>query len=104
MATIQLLAVQAHGICCHWVNTCFTDEDLAENNEGDSSSNDGGGDPDDITDPDFVPDNDDGNCFISEEEMYPWWSVDLGSTEQIGRVEVSAGAIDGKQIICGLFD
>ena len=70
--------------------------DTTDGGDGDSSSNGGGGDPDDLTDPDFEVKDDDSNCFISNEEAFPWYSVDMGQTNTISRVLLTAGNIDRK--------
>ena len=72
------------------------DKDEAEGKEGDSSTDAGKGDPDDVTDPDEEPADDDSNCFESKKENNPWWAVDLGKLTKIGRVKVRAGKINGE--------
>ena len=71
-------------------------DNVIEDGDGDSSTNGGGGDPDDITNPGFQPDDDDSNCFISEEEDFPWYSVDMGQQTTIGRVMLQSGKVNGK--------
>ena len=71
-------------------------DDTTDGGDGDSSSNGGGGDPDDLTNPDFEPEDDDSNCFVSNEEGFPWYSVDMGRTNTIDRVMLTAGTNDGK--------
>ena len=72
--------------------------DATDGGDGDSSSNGGGGDPDEVTGPDFEPEDDDSNCFISAAEDFPWYSVDMGQTNTISVVKLTAGNLEG--IIC----
>ena len=96
--SVQLLQVHVTILAFHnsWLIHHFSEPDEAEDKDGDSSSNGGKGDPDDVTDPDVEPKDDDSNCFETKNEDFPWWSGDLGKAIKIGRVKVRAGKIKGK--------
>lgn len=48
------------------------------------------------------PEDSDRNCYQTEVENYPWWSVDLGQAWDIASVEIESGSTDG-QFTCWLF-
>ena len=77
--------------------------DATDGGDGDSSSNGGGGDPDEVTDPDFEPEDDDSNCFISNEENFPWYAVDMGQIYTISRVLLTAGNVECKLEFCEAY-
>ena len=57
--------------------------DGSSGKKGEGSSNGGGGDPKDVTDPDTD------TCFYTKKEDHPYWSVDLGKMERVMRVIVT---------------
>ena len=77
--------------------------DATDGGDGDSSSNNGGGDPDEVTGPDFEPEDDDSNCFISNEENFPWYAVDMGQIYTISRVLLTAGNVECKLEFCEAY-
>ena len=79
------------------------EKDEAEDKPGESSSNGGKGDPDDVTDPEEKPEKDDSNCFVSEDEKFPWLAVDLGKKTKIGRVRIRTATNNGMFVTVNIF-
>ena len=61
----------------------FIGTNVSDKKDGDGSSNGGGGDPDDVVDPDNEV------CFYTKPEDHPFWSVDLKADENVVSVEVT---------------
>jgi len=65
------------------------------------SSNNGNGKPNDLLDPNFIPQLDDKNCWTSQKEWYPWFRISYKDIQTFDSITLRTGHVNGGALLAG---